>query len=287
MPRINYPATTAFTTIGRNEIQNLLADVNYVIEGRIDKDNLAVAIDTSPTPDTYFIIEIPTKRVIDYADESNPVNDTMKFFGAPSTNTALGTNQILFEPLKDMMTANHVYITDSRTVAWNFTRESSPDKTEKKMIKKRLDERRKDTPLNRAKVIAEGMLAGITLGAIDMVSKEYLKEHITRETSLYSKHAIFDKPKNWVAVPAGDTDVDIDNTFDYYNNKIKYTTEFRFDKRVKSDNNDPPLVNIVINDPSVSDEEIDFEVTVVAPGMRDTEYINLEVTITVFFEIVP
>lgn len=287
MPRVNFPATTAFTTITRDEIQNLLCDLNYVLQGYINDDNLARAIDTTTSPNTYNIIQIPTKKVMDYADESNPVVDTMKFFGTPSTATAMGTKNILFDPIKEMLAENHVYVTDSRTVAWQFTKESnSVDKVERKMV------RAKPSELTTAQkgefVTGEVLLGALSLGLSGINSKSRLvKEHFIRDTSLYTKHAIFEKPKNWIPVPTENTNDDIDNTLDIYNNKIKYTTEFRVDKRLKSDNNDPPPVLITINDPIVMDDYLDFEIVVVAPGMRDTEYVNVELTITVMFEIVP
>lgn len=307
MPRINFPYTTAFTTVTTNEIENLLSRPAYLVEGRIDEENLYRYNSSNYTG------LIPTKRFADWADESNPVSDCMKFFSTDVSETAYtSVKSNIFDPLKTMMDANKQYVVGSGQVAWNFTKDTSPDKVRKEKV---MTSRGKKllggltgagaaagaaggiaaaatvvAPLSAlaATLLIGGVTAGSAgVGALLGSALGLYKTVLRRETSIYKKTITIEKPVYWIPARQENTDEDIDNIFNVWDDKIRWTATYRIDKLVDASNNDPKPFDIVINGPIVKPEEVEFEVEVLCAALLDKEYVNIEVNIECLFEIMP
>lgn len=81
MPKISIPTTTGDNprvTATKEQLNQALAKLDYLLSGQIDNDNLLQDRD-SGTP-----FQIPTKTAVDYPDKTRPVDDSMKFFAYQS-----------------------------------------------------------------------------------------------------------------------------------------------------------------------------------------------------------
>jgi len=309
MPRINFPYTTAFTTITAEEIESYLAHHSYLAGGRLDDENIARYEDTT----SLRIMPVSTKNVVDYADRTNPVADCMKFFATDNLNTATTSiKEMLFDPLKDMLDANKIYAVATGTVAWAFTRENQPDQARKEKV---LTSRGKKLlgggagagavagtaagltaltlltggvgALAGTAIAAGAGAAGAGIGAGIASLFGLTKTVIQRDTNLYRKYITLEKPVNWIPVRSEYKDADIDDVFNIWDDKILYTVEFRTDKMVEASNSDPAPFDIIINGPIVKPGEVVFEVDMIAAALLDKEYVNVELTITCLFEVKP
>ena len=97
MPKISMPQISGSSAVRAtiDEIQAAIVEIEYLLAGRLDVDNLWEDGDSK--------VAISPKSVVDMADPTRPI-DGMKFFGHLSTED--GVEEKIFTPLIDGMTEN-------------------------------------------------------------------------------------------------------------------------------------------------------------------------------------
>lgn len=139
MPKISYidKAKQGFddTKVIAFQIQQKMAEINALLRGMIDEDNLMFydGVDKS--------INIPPSKIIDMPLETRPVNHCMKFFGYVGSDPDMDESIIatLYNPLIDLMEHNPDFVNingiGDKEVIFEATFDSSTNLTSREMVK--------------------------------------------------------------------------------------------------------------------------------------------------------
>lgn len=117
MPKISMPTDAygnAKVDAVRSELNAALAQLDYLLGGRIDTNNLL-------KDDSGNYLEIPTKKVKDYPDISRPVNNCIKFHANQSTEPSFEDG--VFTLIHDEFQNNADFTTMSATASWGLSKD--------------------------------------------------------------------------------------------------------------------------------------------------------------------
>lgn len=285
MPRLMlYPQSGADTILGivtktvPQYLENSIQQLQWVMEGWIDTDNLI-------TPTTTF----PSKKIVDLADEIRGVR-SFKYFGCFCAAKSASFQSLVYCPIRTMLADNLVPIKLMGGTSWILNKDNF-----QRAEKSRIDSYRQESALEkrlgftlreiqeqytREKDRLENANTAASLHELSMKTDDYrwkINEwsesvhNFVQFPSIFNQKIIIKKPAS--VVPIKDND-----------GKYKFNvSKFYLDKHTAA-----VLQDFSIVGPMVSFEEIAFDL-IVSLGQFTTadDYFTMEIEIEVFCEVKP
>ena len=289
MPKISLPTDITNTEA---KLETLINEIEYLLEGKLDNDNLFSS--------GFTTIPIPPKKIIDLADDTRPVEGN-KFFGStPDSNYKFRDD--IFDPLITLMNTNKTFIPiEARE---SFLINSNPEIPEKKEI----------NAWDKIKSFAPYAVAGLwgaqaygAKKAYDVVSdwaggfwgskpkkkkteaqkrREALTEKLSEETNIYNREVIIKKPPFLKLVSRDSMRQFFPDNEDNYGDVWRpamFTT--CIDVRSNLTEEDSSKVTVELGADSY--DETVFNVNLTTSPLESTDYINVDVTILALYEVLP
>jgi hypothetical protein len=277
MPKLSLPDSIANTEA---KIEELVSELEYLLEGKVDTDNCYKTGTES--------IIIPSKKVLDIADSTRPV-ECYKFFGNNLADNLLFRTSV-FDPMITLMDSNRVLL--PLELKESFILNSTPeikDNIKIRQIKKQI---KKNKSLIDQKNIAslKPSLAAIRddrsieeLKEANKISRDVIKD-IRSETNTYNRNVKFEIPPNLRLCNGEDIEKIFPNEGGIYRG-IKEAYFPFIDVRTGLVDDDDAEIICELADNSM--DEVSFNISVITSPLTSTKFINVDVLILALFEVLP
>lgn len=289
MPKISLPDSIVNT---EGFIETLINEIEYLLEGKLDTDNLF--------RDGTTVVNIPRKKVIDAADDTRPIVGD-KFFGwNPDDSDDDGDYTFrdrIFDPLINNMKANKRFIVLEAKEP--FILNDTPEDVEKKEINgwekfKATTNAGWDGAKNAITSAAAPVTSIFNQNAVKkkktklQEQQEELAKKKSEETSIYNRKIVVKKPPNFKLVTVEEMKRFFPNETQL--NRLTTTDLFYstyIDVRSNLTSSDP-APKILVDFSHEDFDEVVFNATVKFDGALDsTQYINVDILIIALFEDLP
>ncbi len=276
--------------IVRDDLQNELSKLSYLLEGRIDDENLLAKLDGASS----YKIEIPSKIVVDGSDSTRPVDDCMKFYGYQGEAGTYSVTNTIWDRATDLFYENRKLTFLSNSTAWSITKDVL------------------DTQSDSTQVVAYSQQGMVRRDPVQNApGYSFLSQSLPVETSVYTKRIVLAKPVNYkvytynkffedfgtlpfsrdsietLTTRYGSSSTDFLYNFGNGHKVDDPIVTMTFDGIADFAQSDTVFVKMTGFSTSVYHEQVVVDVSFMAIGFDADEYANIQVSAEVLCEVLP
>jgi len=275
----------------RDDLQNELNKLSYLLEGRLDDTNLLAKLDGS----TAYTVEIPSKAIVDGSDPTRPVDGCMKFYGYQGEGGTYSVTNTVWDRATALFYANKKLHALSGSQSWSITKETLET----------------DWGATSSSVVTEYEYDYVYNSATKKGERHISStKQINKQAKVYTRRITIPKPVNYKvytydkffddfgALPISGWEPDTIATrfgspedLAYYIGENSKITDpmitVTYSGAADFSGSNTVYCEVSSLSTSVSHEEVAVDLSFMAYGFDDDEYANIEVSVEVLCEVLP